>query len=103
MRITSVEVFDAAAATVQVGTFRKGRAAEIMTYKVSLAPGSRDPLHWTMIEQATGEDDERPATLRLTTLRDGDRVETLKEVDFLDDDKTEWLTRNRIRLTRVGD
>jgi len=103
VRITSVELFDAAAATLQVGTFRKGRTAEIMTYKVSLDPASRDPLHWTMIEQATGEDDERPATLRLTTLRDGDRVETLKEVDFLDDDKSEWLTRNRTRLTRVGD
>ena len=50
-----------------------------------------------------GEDDNRPATLRLTTVRDGDRVETLKEVDFLDDDKSEWLTRNRTRLTRTGD
>ncbi len=103
VRITSVELFDAAAATVQVGTFRKGRAAEIMTYQVSLDPASSDPLHWTMIEQTQGKDDERPATLRLTTLRDGDRVETLKEVDFLDDGKTEWLVRNRTRLTRVGD
>lgn len=103
VRITSVELFDAAAATVQVGTFRKGRAAEIITYTVTLDPASRDATHWTMIEETKGSDDDRPATLRLTTVRDGDRLETLKQVDFLDDDKSEWLTRNRTRLTRVGD
>jgi hypothetical protein len=27
----------------------------------------------------------------------------LKEVDFLDDQKNEWLVRNRTRLTRTGD
>lgn len=103
VRITTVELFDAKAATVQTGSFRKGRVAEIMTYSVTLDAGSRDPLHWTMIEQTTGEDANRPATLRLTTVRDGDRIETLKEVDFLDDDSTEWLARNRTRLTRTGD
>lgn len=103
VRITTVELFDAAAASVAVGSFRKGRAAEIMTYAITLAPGARDAAHWTMIEQARATDDERPATLRLTTVRDGDRLETLKEVDFLDDDKTEWLVRNRTRLTRTGD
>lgn len=103
VRITTVELFDAAAASVAVGSFRKGRAAEIMTYAITLAPGARDATHWTMIEQARATDDERPATLRLTTVRDGDRLETLKEVDFLDDDKSEWLVRNRTRLTRTGD
>ena len=39
--------------------------------------------------------------LRLTTVRNGDAVETLKQVDFLDDDKADWLSRNRTRLTRV--
>ncbi|MDM7955167.1 hypothetical protein [Blastomonas sp.] len=103
VRITSVELFDAAASTVSVGTFRKGRAAEVMTYAVRIAPGSRDATHWTMVEEAAGSDNNRPATLRLTTFRDGDRVETLKEVDFLDDDKSEWLVRNRTRLTRTGE
>lgn len=103
VRITTVELFDAAAASVAVGSFRKGRAAEIMTYAITLAPGARDATHWTMIEQARATDDERPAMLKLTTVRDGDRLETLKEVDFLDDDKSEWLVRNRTRLTRTGD
>lgn len=89
--------------TVSVATFRKGRAVEVMTYAIRIDPGSRDATHWTMVEETKASDDNRPATLRLTTVRDGDKVETLKEVDFLDDDKSEWLTRNRTRLTRVGD
>lgn len=103
VRITTVELFDAATGEVSVGSFRKGRAAEITTYRLRLDPASRDAAHWTMIEEAKGSDDDRPATLRLTTVRDGDRLETLKEVDFLDDDKSEWLVRNRTRLTRTGD
>jgi hypothetical protein len=100
VRITSVELFDAAAATVSVGTFRKGRTVEVMTYAIRIDPTSRDATHWTMIEETKGTDDERPATLRLTTVRDGDRLETLKEVDFLDDQEQVWLTRNRTRLVR---
>jgi len=88
---------------IPVATFRKGRAVEVMTYAIRIDPGSRDATHWTMVEETKANDDNRPATLRLTTVRDGDKVETLKEVDFLDDDKSEWLTRNRTRLTRVGD
>lgn len=103
VRITTGELFDEKAATVAVASFRKGRAVEVMSYAVHIDPASRDATHWTMIEETKGEDDDRPATLRLTTVRDGDKVETLKEVDFLDDAQGEWLTRNRTRLTRVGD
>jgi hypothetical protein len=103
VRITTGELFDAKASTVAVATFRKGRTVEVTTYAVRIDPASRDATHWTMIEETRGEDDDRPATLRLTTVRDGDRLETLKQVDFLDDARDEWLTRNRTRLTRVGD
>jgi hypothetical protein len=103
VRITSVELFEAAKGTVTVGTFRKGRTAEIYTYTARIAASPRDATHWTMIEETKGEDDNRPATLRLTTVRNGKTLETLKEVDFLDDQKSEWLVRNRTRLTRTGD
>lgn len=103
VRITTGELFDGQASTVTVASFRKGRTVEVMTYSVRMDPVSRDAMHWTMIEEAKATDDDRPATLRLTTVRDGDKVETLKQVDFMDDDKSEWLTRNRTRLTRVGD
>jgi hypothetical protein len=102
VRITSVELFDPAASTVSTGTFRKGRTAEIMTYKVRMEGLAKDAAHWTMIEETTATDNKRPAMLRLTTTRNGDQLETLKEVDFQDDDKVEWMSRNRTRLTQVG-
>jgi hypothetical protein len=102
VRITSVELYDVAASTVTGGTFRKGRAVEVYTYKVRMEGKPVDATHWTMVEETLGKDNDRPATLRLTTTRDGDKVETLKQVDFQDDDKEEWITRNRTKLTRIG-
>jgi hypothetical protein len=103
VRITSVELFDAKAGTVSVGTFRKGRAVEVTSYSVRLEGSPVQPTAWVMVEEADGRDDNRPARIRLTTTRDGAALETVKMVDFLDDEKSEWLTRNRTRLTRVGD
>jgi hypothetical protein len=37
--------------------------------------------------------------VRITTTRDGNSLQALKEVDFQDDDKAEWLSRNRTKLT----
>ena len=102
MRITSVELFDAATGTVSVGYFRKGKAASVDVYSVKLEGPAADATHWTMVEETKGQDDNRPAMLRLTTVRTGDTVETLKQVDFLDDNKAEWLSRNRTKLTRVA-
>ena len=55
------------------------------------------------IASAEGMDDDRPALIRETTTRDGDRLVTLKEVDFTDDAADEWLQRNRTVLERVAD
>jgi hypothetical protein len=101
VRITTVELFDTTKNIVTAGTFRKGRTADLMTYTVRMAGTAKDSTHWTMVEQTRGRDDNRPALLRLTTVRDGDSVETLKEVDFIDDNKTEWKKRNRTRLKLV--
>jgi hypothetical protein len=102
VRITSVELFDASKGMITTATFRKGRTSTLDSYKVSLSGVTKDSTHWTMVEETDSVDDNRPARLRLTTVRDGDRVETLKEVDFLDDAKSEWLARNRTTLTRKG-
>ena len=95
-------MFDAAKSTLSVGTFRKGREPEISVYSVRLDGAAKDATHWTMLEEVDAKDDDRPAKLRLTTVRDGEKIETLKQVDFLDDDKSEWITRNRTRLTKVA-
>jgi hypothetical protein len=100
VRITSVELYDAAKGVITTGTFRKGRAPELSTYALRLSGVAVDARHWTMVEESDGMDDNRPARLRLTTVRKGDSLQTLKEVDFLDDKKDEWLSRNRTTLTR---
>jgi hypothetical protein len=101
VRITSVELYDPATATVTAGTFRKGRAVEVTPFKIRIEGNPADATHWTMVEETLGKDDNRPAMLRLTTTRDGDKVETVKQIDFQDDDKAEWITRNRTRLARI--
>ena len=100
VRITSVSLLDGANETT--ATFRKGRKPELETAALTLGPASKDAAHWTLVETETATDDERPATIRLTTVRDGGKLVTLKEVDFADDTKAEWLVRNRTTLERVG-
>jgi hypothetical protein len=99
VRITTVELFDAVKSKVAVGGFRKGRDSEITVYAVRFEGAPKDLTHWTMVEEAEAKDDDRPARLRLTTVRDGNTVQTLKQVDFLDDNKSEWLSRNRTTMT----
>lgn len=101
VRITTIELFDAAKGLLTTGTFRKGRPADLTTYTVRMVGAAKDATHWTMIEETKSEDDNRPAMMRETSVRNGDMIETLKEVDFLDDTKTEWMKRNRTRLTRM--
>lgn len=101
VRITSVSLLDGASETT--ATFRKGRKPELATFTLALAPASRDATRWTLVETAQGTDNDRPATIRLTTVRDGGRLVTLKEVDFTDDSKAEWLVRNRTTLERAGE
>jgi hypothetical protein len=102
VRITTVELYDPAKGVVTAGTFRKGRTAELTSYTVRVSGVPSDATHWTMIEETDAKDDNRPARLRLTTVRNGDSIETIKEVDFLDDKKDEWLVRNRTKLKRAG-
>jgi len=54
-----------------------------------------DATHWTVVAETDGKDDNRPATIRETTTRNGPKLVTLKEVDYSDDEKEEWLQRNR--------
>ena len=100
VRITSVSLLDGATETS--ATFRKGRKPELATATLTLGPVSQDATHWTLIETANATDDNRPATLRITTMLLGDTLMALKEVDFTDDQTVTWLVRNRTMLDRVG-
>ena len=103
VRITSVELFDATTGTVTIGTFPKGRAVEVSTHNVRMTHQAQDATYWTIIEEVLSKDNNRPALLRYTTTRNGDKVETIKQIDFQDDATDEWISRNRTRLTRVED
>ena len=89
-------------ASETTANFRKGRKPELATATLALDRASRDATHWTLVETETATDDNRPAILRVTTVRDGDAVVALKEVDFTDDQTATWLTRNRTTLRRVA-
>jgi hypothetical protein len=100
--ITTVQLFDPASGNESQGIFRRGRTSELLNYRLSLGGTPADATHWTIIFTSTAMDDNRPATLRETMTRDGDRVTTVKEVDFLDDTGENWLARNRTVLTRTA-
>jgi hypothetical protein len=97
VRITTVSMLAADGPHESSATFRKGRQVELETVALMLSAG-RDATHWTLVETIQGEDDDRPATIRVTTKRDGASLVTVKEVDFSDDAKVNWLSRNRTTL-----
>ena len=113
VRITTVTIAADAGRIVRSVSFRKGEVPEVSTSALALDPASTDAAHWTVTETETGQDDNRPATIRVTTRRDGDTLVSLKEVRFTDgaavDKAAEkpgttpvaWLVRNRTTLTRV--
>ena len=100
VRINTVSILDSTTETS--ATFRKGRKPELSTAILTLSPSSKDATHWTLVETETATDDDRPATIRVTTTRDGDKLVALKEVDFTDDKVETWLTRNRTTLSQTA-
>ena len=100
VRITTVSILDSTTETS--ATFRKGRKPELGTATLALSPSSKDSTHWTLVETESATDDDRPATIRVTTTRDGDKLVALKEVDFTDDKVETWLTRNRTMLSQTA-
>lgn len=100
IRITSISMMGSDGVTEYSNSFRKGRVPELTSATLRIESYT-DPAHWVMVSEGAGMDANRPATLRLTTTRDGAQVVTLKEVDFADDDKAEWLTRNRTTMNKI--
>lgn len=99
--ITNVNMLAPDGSTEYVANFRADRPAESGQFTVALVSAS-DAENWTMTSSQEGYDANRPARIRETTIREGASLVTLKEVDFLDDEGEEWLSRNRIVLELVG-
>lgn len=104
--ITVVSMLAPDGKTEYVGSFRADRPAELGSFSLRFADTKNgealDATHWTVVAETDGQDDNRPATIRETTTRNGPKLVTLKEVDYRDDEKEEWLQRNRTVMEKVG-
>lgn len=102
VHITLVSMLAPDGVTEYIGSFRADRPAELGSYTLTLA-AALDAEHWTMVAEQQGFDDNRPALIRETTVRDGASLVTLKQVDFSDDEVTEWFDRTRTVLQLAED
>ncbi len=102
--ITIVSMLAPDGKTEYVGSFRADRAATLSNFSIRLddqnSDETLDATHWTVIAETDGEDDRRPARIRETTTRIGSKLTTLKEVDYRDDEKQEWIQRNRTVMVK---
>ncbi len=98
VRITSMSLLGEDGTTEYATSFRKSRLPELDRSTLSITSAA-DVQNWVMVSMRDGRDNNRPALIRETTTRAGNQMVTLKEVDFSDDQRTEWLMRNRTALT----
>lgn len=95
--ITTASLFDSKAGAVTTVSLRRGRPLAPQTEQVRVTRFA-DATHWTITFEADGTDDEKPARLRTTEVRDGDVLITTKDVQL--QGSSAWQFRNRSRLTR---
>lgn len=99
--ITTLSTLDPATGRESYASARKGRPFETGSAQLTLASPPRDDRHWTIVATDTRRDGDSTAKVRETTVRDGARLTTQKDVDPVGDGKDEWLPRNRTVLTLV--
>lgn len=98
--IVSLSAFDPASGLLETATFRSDRAMVVTRQTVEAPDPPVSLTTWSLVLTERGEDDGRPADIRITLTRDGDEVRSVKEVDDLTDDVTAFAYRNEYRLTR---
>lgn len=99
--ITTTSIDDPKSMTVASASYRKGNKPELETEAIALEryAGQTD---WTISYSQTGEDDDKPAQIRVTETRKGDALLSIKEVRPVNGDAP-WTFRNQTKLTRTGD
>ena len=101
VHITSASLYDAAKGSVSTTTLRKGRTVETVSDAVTLLRFT-DPEHWEVRYERDGTDDDKPARVRTTETRDGNRVTSVKEVMPRATEAKGWQFRNQTRLERAA-
>lgn len=99
--ITTISGFVSDPARLVSSFFRAGRPVDVQTEAAQLQRYD-GPLNWTVIYSQTGEDDDRPAEIRVTETRDGDSLLAVKEVRPSPANGAPWAVRNQVRLRRVS-
>jgi hypothetical protein len=99
--ITSVNLYDNTKSAIYSTTFRKGRSVETSTEKATVVTYT-DSKHWVVRYDSDGSDDDKPALLRTTETRDGDKLTSVKEVMPNAGATKGWMFRNQTRLTRTA-
>jgi hypothetical protein len=96
--ITTASLHDRKAGSVTSVSLRKGRPVETGTELLALT-AYVDPEHWTLTAEEDGSDNDKPALLRVTEMRDGNRLTATKEVQPKDG-PSGWQFRNITVLER---
>ncbi|UVO49367.1 hypothetical protein M0208_02095 [Sphingomonas sp. SUN019] len=99
--ITTLSTIDPATGKESYASARKGKPFESGSAQLTLPSPPRDATHWTIVATDTRNDGNGMAKVRETTVRDGARMTTQKDVDPIGDGKDEWLPRNRTALTLI--
>ncbi len=79
-------------------SFHRDHQIELMRFRV-VSEEIQDN-GWTLVLVGQEEDDNRPATIRRTMILDNDTLTRRKEVDYLDDEASDFIFRNETVLTR---
>lgn len=96
--ITTASLHDAKAGTAASATLRKGQPIEVETEALAVT-AYVDAEHWTIVAQADGSDDDKPALLRVTEVRDGTLLTATKDVQ--PKGAAGWAFRNRTVLRKL--
>lgn len=84
-----------------VESYHRGNDIEKFVYSMKSVEWT--PSGWVYVFEDEGRDDDRPALIRRTFSLEGDVYTQRKDVDFLDDDREEYIFRNETILHRSSE
>ena len=99
--MTSLEMLDESQTGIAFTELHAGAEPTVARQRISQGQLS-DPHNWMYVYFVDGTDGERPVMKRVTVIRDEDTLASVTEVDFTDEDGTNWQQSSRTSFTRVA-
>ncbi|MEM9064450.1 MAG: hypothetical protein AAGB51_03055 [Planctomycetota bacterium] len=101
VRNEDIVTFDPESARLQSVSITSGEYSSADQYTIeSWEPTG--PNNWTLVLSQEGQDDNRPADIRLTQTYDGASFRSRKDVRYTDDGAGDWEFRNEITYERAA-